>query len=128
MRLTKEELAKHNAKVMKIAEIRCDTAIPGVSVSLPDYINNLGWTNVQLALPCGVIREHKRKVNAMQVRTGSYTTSLAKEKTKYDDKLGNEYVDDTDYLPYTGEDGDIYVASNSSTTSVRSYAKGILDL
>lgn len=100
MRLTPQELKKHNAKVLKIAELRCaNAAIPGFAVSFPDFLKS-GIDHVQLALPCGVIRNQKRKINAMQIKTGAFTTSLAKEKTKYDDQLGDEYVDDTDYLPF----------------------------
>lgn len=133
MRLTDQELKKHNDKVMKIAELRCNTTIPGVSVSYPDYIKNTGWTGVQLALPCGVIRKEKRKVNAMQVRTGSYTTSLAKEKTKYDDQLGAEYTDPTDYSPFIAPEGEKLLTHaihntdlNDKPDNIRS--KGILDL
>jgi hypothetical protein len=100
MKLTAEELRKHNAKALEIAKIRCKVNdMAGISVSYPDG----DMERVQIALPCGVIRDKKRKVNAMQVRTGSYTISLAKEKTKFDDLLGDEYNDDTDYMPFVSD-------------------------
>lgn len=105
MRLTKEELAMHNKKVLKIAELRCaKSEIPGLTVSYPDYMKGDN-SKVQLAIPCGVIRNEKRKVNAMQVRTGAFTISLAKEKTKYDDELGDEFNDPTDYMPFDSSVG-----------------------
>ena len=101
MRLTQDELKKHNDKVMKIAQLRCaKSEIPGLTVSFPDFMKG-DTSKVQLALPCGIDRSKKRKVSAMQVRTGSFTTSLAKEHTKYDEEIGEEFQDNTDYMPFT---------------------------
>lgn len=111
MRLTDQELKMHNDKVLKIAELKCaESNIPGITVSYPDFMKG-DKGKVQLALPCGVIRSEKRKVNAMQVRTGAFTVSLAKEKTKYDDRIDARYNDPTDYMPFipdsSGEHGHI---------------------
>jgi hypothetical protein len=90
----------HNAKALEIAKLRCKVnGMTGISVSYPD----INMEQVQIALPCGVLRDKKRKVNAMQVRTGSYTISLAKEKTKFDDMLDPRYNDDTDYMPFVSD-------------------------
>lgn len=100
MKLTAEELRMHNAKALEIAKLRCKAnGMTGISVSYPD----INMEQVQIALPCGVLRDKKRKVNAMQVRTGSYTISLAKEKTKFDDMLDPKYNDDTDYMPFVSD-------------------------
>lgn len=133
MRLTDQELKKHNDKVMKIAEIRCaNSSIPGLTVSYPDFMKSADKGKVQLAIPCGVIRKEKRKVNAMQVRTGSFTVSLAKEKTKYDDELGDEYNDPTDYMPFSmdmAEGGQLIEDTDIPQAMVeQARTKGILDL
>lgn len=100
MKLTAEELRMHNAKALEIAKLRCKVnGMTGIAVSYPD----INMEQVQIALPCGVLRDKKRKVNAMQVRTGSYTISLAKEKTKFDDMLDPKYNDDTDYMPFVSD-------------------------
>lgn len=144
MRLTPEELKKHNDKVLKIAELRCAKSdIPGLTVSYPDYMKG-DASKVQLALPCGIDRSKKRKVSAMQVRTGAFTTSLAKEKTKYDSEIGEEYNDPTDYMPFdfseVSADGgeliehgkDLKIAMSKPTSKLNMYTeaqhKGILDL
>ena len=150
MRLTAEELKKHNEKVMKIAELRCEKSeIPGLTVSYPDYMRG-DTSKVQLAIPCGVIREKKRKVNAMQVRTGAFVTSLAKEKTVYDDEIGDEFNDHTDYMPFdvnlVSDDGgrlvnrphalgdnsvapsEVIAYENIKVIESPSFSKGILDL
>lgn len=152
MRLTAAELEKHNAKVLEIAKIRCaNSKMPGITVSYPDYVKS-GQDKVQLALPCGVILDKKRKVNAMQVRTGAFTTSLAKEKTKYDHQLGDTFQDNTDYLPFdatlvAAEGGELIEKQNKTSNAVANivteepvvyknikvikndlYTKGILDI
>jgi hypothetical protein len=137
MRLTADELKMHNDKVLRIAELRCEKSnIPGITVSFPDFMKG-ERSKVQLALPCGIIRDKKRKVNAMQVRTGAFTTSLAKEVTKYDDELGPEYQDNTDYMPFipdgTGESvGDLIshdeAKAYTKDTKKPVRMKGILDL
>lgn len=144
MRLTPEELKKHNDKVLKIAELRCAKSdIPGLTVSYPDYMKG-DSSKVQLALPCGIDRSKKRKVNAMQVRTGAFTTSLAKEKTKYDSEIGEEYNDSEDYTPFDfsvvsadgGElitqDNSLEISAKDATPKFKMYTeaqhKGILDL
>lgn len=142
MRLTDQELKMHNDKVLKIAELKCaESNIPGITVSYPDFMKG-DKGKVQLALPCGVIRSEKRKVNAMQVRTGAFTVSLAKEKTKYDDRIDACYNDPTDYMPFipdsSGEHGHIInktdfdnmVDTRKPTIQgiVVKKSKGILDL
>lgn len=137
MRLTPDELKKHNDKVLRIAKLKCEQSqIPGLTVSYPDFVKGDN-SKVQLALPCGVIRDKKRKVNAMQVRTGAFTISLAKECTKYDAEIGEEYNDETDYMPFdfatiSADGGEILskkapipVATPSTYSPT---AKGILDL
>jgi hypothetical protein len=137
MRLTAEELKMHNDKVLRIAELRCEKSnIPGITVSFPDFMKG-DKSKVQLALPCGIIRDQKRKVNAMQVRTGAFVTSLAKEVTKYDDELGPEYQDNTDYMPFIPDNTGEAVGDLISVEEVQTYTKdvkkptrmkGILDL
>jgi hypothetical protein len=143
MRLTDQELKMHNDKVLKIAELRCaESNIPGITVSYPDFMKG-DRGKVQLALPCGIIRSEKRKVNAMQVRTGAFTVSLAKEKTKYDDRIDTCYNDPTDYMPFipdsSGEHGHMvdHKVDFEDTTDTKSLtvqgivvkkSKGILDL
>lgn len=142
MYLTDEELKKHNECCFQIAKHRCETSDLGkrlgIMVSMPTHLNN-GMYRGQLALPCGIIKDKKRKINAMQARTGSCVISLAKEHTRYDDIIDPQSKDHTPYAEFSATPDEPGVGSfiakesempvdieNKKVNNV--FATGILDL
>lgn len=140
MRLSDEELRKHNEFCFQIAKHKLENSELGqhlgIMVDMPTHLNN-GVYRGQIALPCGVIRDKKRKINVMQARTGSCVVSLAKEKTTYDDLLSPSLKDNTPYSdfldPNDGMDAGVLIKKDEETPQAENisdsvYTKGILDL
>lgn len=144
MYLTDEELKKHNEYCFNVAKLKCEQSeigkACGITVSMPDHINS-GKCRGQIAFPCGIIRDKKKKISAMQARTGGCVMSLAKEKTKYDDLLDPSLKDHTDYAEFVVDNdneelGKLIVKEPTpevSAVTVQTsmdpiFKKGILDL
>lgn len=132
MRLTAEEKEAHNAKSIALYKALIEKGSIGselgIIVTMPPHMDQ-----TQLTLPCLPERKKRKQTSAMQKRTGASTISLAKEVTRYDHLLDNNYQDNTDYASFddterSADEGEMMKAAEAVKVETPKRSKGILDL
>ena len=132
MRLTDEELQANNDKSIALYKKLIEQGSLGTSLGIKVSSPPMAYRTV-ITPPCLPMRAHRKKINAMQRRTGPYSMSLAKEKTKYDHLIDEAYQDNTDYAAFDVSDGIGTFIPNEGVQeekqlTVDAMNRGVLDL